>query len=969
MGRPRDFQAGGRAVAVVLVGKELFQSGEIEMFSINRAKNTRRRHALRQAIESLENRVLLAYTLDPNFSGDGISEVAGTSLFAVQPDNKIVALVPDTTTPRIARLLSDGSLDTSFGSGGQVALPFAPLELAFSNGKILVASTGGLAIARYNLNGTLDTTFGGDGIAQAPSQYSATANDMAVAPDGKLVLVGSGREVVDISHPSDDRAYYEMARFNSDGSLDTSFAGDGVYEELVPEIHNGGFFNTGVQSDGKIIVVGWNSFSVMDGITWRMDRLNVDGSGDSSFQEQGWSNGDISDLEIQADDKILLIRDFELLRYNANGPFDKGLSVTGLGNSNVRGSEPLSNGNVLVAGIDAGGSFVARLLLTGEADTTFGPSGKVYLGSFQASDVQLDSLSRAIAGGFNPTPRGNLAAIARLANITQSPFKGSPFNVGDTIQAEDFDLGGQNLAYSDTDATNNGGAYRPTEGVDIEATSDTGGGFDVGWTMPGEWVEYTINIPTAGLYDMQTRIASPKAGGSFHYSLDDGKVVADRQTIPNTGSFQNWTTITVHLPRLEAGTHVLRLNMDFVSTGGGMANFNWLKLVPVDTGGGGGTGSGLTAQYFNNSDFTALVFTRNDANINFNWGTGSPDPRIDPDTFSVRWTGKITAPTTGRYTFYTTTDDGLRLWINNQLLIDHLTPQAATEWSGSIDLVAGQKYDIRMDYFERAGGAQAKLSWSGPGITKQIVPASAFSGGSSSSDTTPPSMVGSFGSSRITQNEVDVQWTPATDNVGVAGYELRLNSGGAVVVGPDIRTFAFKNLQPSTSYLFSINAFDAAGNRGLPTNITATTPPATTGGNGLSGTYFNNMDFTAPVFTRRDSTINFNWGTGSPDPRIDVDTFSVRWSGQIQAPTTGRYTFYTTSDDGMRLTINGQRIIDKLVPQSTTEWSGSIDLVAGQRYSFTMEYFDRFGGAQAKLQWAGPGIAKGVVPQSAFTPT
>jgi hypothetical protein len=58
-----------------------------------------------------------------------------------------------------------------------------------------------------------------------------------------------------------------------------------------------------------------------------------------------------------------------------------------------------------------------------------------------------------------------------------------------------------------------------------------------------------------------------------------------------------------------------------------------------------------------------------------------------------------------------------------------------------------------------------------------------------------------------------------------------------------------------------------------------------------------------------------------------------------------------------------------LVPQASTEWSGSIDLVAGQKYSFTMEYFDRYGGALAKLQWAGPGISKQVVPQSAFSPT
>jgi hypothetical protein len=149
------------------------------------------------------------------------------------------------------------------------------------------------------------------------------------------------------------------------------------------------------------------------------------------------------------------------------------------------------------------------------------------------------------------------------------------------------------------------------------------------------------------------------------------------------------------------------------------------------------------------------------------------------------------------------------------------------------------------------------------------------------------------------------------------------------------------------------------------------TTPAAQSGNGLSATYFNNMDFTSPVFTRTDANINFNWGSSSPDPSkmSDPDTFSVRWTGFITVPTTGHYTFYTTTDDGARLTINGQRIIDKLVPQAATEWSGSIDLVAGQKYSFTMEYFDRFGGALAKLQWAGPGISKQVVPTTAFNLT
>jgi hypothetical protein len=172
---------------------------------------------------------------------------------------------------------------------------------------------------------------------------------------------------------------------------------------------------------------------------------------------------------------------------------------------------------------------------------------------------------------------------------------------------------------------------------------------------------------------------------------------------------------------------VLRLAINPSANGGGVANINWMKIVSPSGGGGGGgggTGTGLTGQYFNNMDFTAPAFSRTDAKIDFNWGTGSPDSRIGPDTFSVRWTGQVSAPTTGRYTFYTTTDDGVRLTVNGQRIIDHFVPQASTEWSGTIDLVAGQTVPIVMEYFERYGGALAKLQWSGPGVAKQVVPQS-----------------------------------------------------------------------------------------------------------------------------------------------------------------------------------------------------------------------------------------------------
>jgi Ca2+-binding RTX toxin-like protein len=133
---------------------------------------------------------------------------------------------------------------------------------------------------------------------------------------------------------------------------------------------------------------------------------------------------------------------------------------------------------------------------------------------------------------------------------------------------------------------------------------------------------------------------------------------------------------------------------------------------------------GLKGEYFDNKDFTNLKVTRTDAQVNFNWGLGSPDSSIGSDTFSVRWTGQVKAEYTESYTFYTNADDGVRLWVNGQLLIDNFTDQVATERSSSISLEAGQKYDIKMEYYENGGYTNAQLSWSSAHQAKQIIPSS-----------------------------------------------------------------------------------------------------------------------------------------------------------------------------------------------------------------------------------------------------
>ncbi|PYJ01652.1 MAG: hypothetical protein DME25_17715, partial [Verrucomicrobia bacterium] len=138
------------------------------------------------------------------------------------------------------------------------------------------------------------------------------------------------------------------------------------------------------------------------------------------------------------------------------------------------------------------------------------------------------------------------------------------------------------------------------------------------------------------------------------------------------------------------------------------------QLYPAD--------SGLKGAYFSGTNFARAVFTRIDAGVNFSWGDSSPDPALLPGGFSVRWTGKVRANQSGAYVFSTLSDDGARLWVNHQMVISNWTVHPATENSGVIPLVAGQSYDLTMEYFDQPPAATAVLMWTPPGEFKQVIP-------------------------------------------------------------------------------------------------------------------------------------------------------------------------------------------------------------------------------------------------------
>ena len=134
-----------------------------------------------------------------------------------------------------------------------------------------------------------------------------------------------------------------------------------------------------------------------------------------------------------------------------------------------------------------------------------------------------------------------------------------------------------------------------------------------------------------------------------------------------------------------------------------------------------GTGVGLFGSYFNNMTLAGLPVLERTERIDFSWGNGSPGTGVNPDQFSVRWLGRVEASTTGTYKFQTVSNDGVRLWINDVLVIDNWTNHSSTtNTSAPINLVAGQAYEIKLEYYDNTGSSVIRLRWITPGTTTAV---------------------------------------------------------------------------------------------------------------------------------------------------------------------------------------------------------------------------------------------------------
>jgi hypothetical protein len=211
------------------------------------------------------------------------------------------------------------------------------------------------------------------------------------------------------------------------------------------------------------------------------------------------------------------------------------------------------------------------------------------------------------------------------------------------------------------------------------------------------------------------------------------------------------------------------------------------------------TSGAFTGCYYADNAFGNLVLARTDSYpLTFNWGNGSPDPAVPADGFSAQWQGRF-AFTAGSYEFTLTVDDGARLYVDGQLILNSWVNQPATTYTVSKVMTAGT-HTIRLEYYEAYAGAVARLSWAANGTST-----------STSGDTTPPSVPTGLRAGPVSSTTAGVTWAASTDNVGVVGYRIYMD--GRVLGNVAVPSVTISPISCGTSHSVRVDAVDAAGNR------------------------------------------------------------------------------------------------------------------------------------------------------------
>jgi Tol biopolymer transport system component len=261
-----------------------------------------------------------------------------------------------------------------------------------------------------------------------------------------------------------------------------------------------------------------------------------------------------------------------------------------------------------------------------------------------------------------------------------------------------------------TNISNNAAGGGAPDWQPITASTNTAPTITCLRPAPGSTTTNRTPTISATVTDDQTNLA-----------LSNITLTLDGATIPRTAYSYNQSTDTMsYTPqkKLMLGQHTVKVD---AQDGSGLSTTQSWSFTTANT-----DANGLKGEYYDNQDLTNLKLTRTDPKVDFSWGTGSPDSSIAPDTFSVRWSGQVKADHTQTYTFYASTNDGVRLWVGGQQIINRWSDGIATN-TGTVSLQAGQWYPITMEYYEGVNSASAKLEYSSPSTPRQVIPSSKLS--------------------------------------------------------------------------------------------------------------------------------------------------------------------------------------------------------------------------------------------------
>lgn len=199
-------------------------------------------------------------------------------------------------------------------------------------------------------------------------------------------------------------------------------------------------------------------------------------------------------------------------------------------------------------------------------------NGNTKLGEDQSSPYSYN-WSNVAAGSYTLTAKAydnsgastsssgiSISVSTGTTTTTQSPYGGSAWPIPGKIEVENYDNGGESVSYSDNSSGNAGNTYR-NDDVDVEVSSDNGGGYNIGWIVAGEWLEYTVNVSATGKYDLTARVASINSGRSFHIEMN-GTNVSGTINVPNTGGWQTWSNVIVSGISLNSGQQIMRIVLD-----------------------------------------------------------------------------------------------------------------------------------------------------------------------------------------------------------------------------------------------------------------------------------------------------------------------------------------------------------------------------------------------------------------------